>query len=301
MAERVNVYDAADANRRRTVLLLVLFAAVVVALGYLLGEVSARGAGLYVVPLALAFSAASAAGAYFGGDAVVLGMSQAKEVSAGEEPELHHTVEALAIGAGLPKPRLYVIDDSAPNAFATGRDPAHASVAVTRGLLGKLDRTELEGVLAHELSHVRNFDTRVLLLAAVLLGMAALLADWLLRATWWSSGRSRDRRGSSGVIVLVAVVVAIAAPLVAQAIRLAISRQREYLADASGALLTRYPPGLASALRKVAADTEPLEVANKATAPLYFINPLKDAPAFLDHLFDTHPPIAERIRRLEAM
>jgi heat shock protein HtpX len=195
-----------------------------------------------------------------------------------------------------------VIEDSAPNAFATGRDPKHASVAVTRGLLDKLDRTELEGVIAHELSHVGNHDIRVMLLVAVLVGTVALLADWILRSMWWGGGRRRGRgRDGGGILILVGIALAVLTPIVASLIQLAVSRQREYLADASGALLTRYPPGLASALRKIAADPEPLEVANKATAALYIANPLKDRPTFLDGLFDTHPPVAERIRRLEAM
>jgi heat shock protein HtpX len=305
VAERVNIYDAADANRRRSVLLIVLFVIIVAALGWLLGEIIARGAGLAVMPFALFFSGVSAGASYFGGDAVVLRMSKAREVTEQEEPRLHHVVEALAIGAGLPKPRLYLIDDTAPNAFATGRDPAHASIAVTRGLLDKLDRAELEGVLAHELMHVGNYDTRVLIIVAVLLGMTALLSDLILRTAFRGGGRSRsrDRGGGSAMLVLLVVALALAllTPLIGQLIRLAVSREREYLADASGALLTRYPPGLASALRKIAADREALEVANKATETLYFANPLKDAPRFFDSLFDTHPPIGERIRRLEAM
>lgn len=305
MTERISVYDAADDNRRRTVLLMAVFVAVVLLLGWVLGELYARGAGVFVLPFALALASLSALTSYFRGDALVLAMSQAREMSEQQEPELHHVVEALAIGAGIPKPKLYVIEDTAPNAFATGRDPQHASVAVTRGLLEKLDRTELEGVLSHELSHVRNEDIRVMLVVVVLLGMAALLSDWILRTLFWggrSRGRDRDRGGGAfAILVVVGIVLAILTPIIAQLIQLAVSRQREYLADASGALLTRYPPGLAGALRKIAADPEPLEVANKATAALWIWNPLKDRPAFLDGLFETHPPIAERIRRLEAM
>ena len=196
-----------------------------------------------------------------------------------------------------------MIEDTAPNAFATGRDPQHASIVVTRGLLQKMDRTELEGVLAHEMSHVKNLDTRLMLEVAVLLGMVALLADWILRTMWWGGGRRdrRDRGGAGGILIIIGLVLAILAPIIAQLMQLAVSRQREYLADASGALLTRYPAGLANALRKIAADPEPLEVANKATAPLYIANPLHDAPRAFDNLFNTHPPIEERIRRLEAM
>ncbi len=302
IGKHINVYDAIAANRWRAALMIGLFIGLVAALGYVLGELLFRGSGFLFLPFAFALSAISAATSYFGGDALVLRMSQAREVSGTEQPVLHHVVEALATGAGVPKPRLYVIDDTAPNAFATGRDPKHASIAVTRGLLEKLDRTELEGVLAHELSHVRNYDIRVMLIVAVLLGVTALLSDWIFRAVWWGSDRDDDRGGKAAFFLLaVAIVLAILTPLVAQLMQLAVSRQREYLADASGALLTRYPPGLASALRKIAADKEALEVANKATAPLYIANPLHDDPKFWDGLFDTHPPIAERIKRLEAM
>jgi heat shock protein HtpX len=304
-AARISIYDAADANRRKTLFLIALFIVIVVALGWLLGELYLEGGGLVAIPFALAASGIWAATSYFAGDQIVLRMSGAREVSEREEPVFHHVVDALTIGAGLPKPKLYVIDDGAPNAFATGRDPRRASVAVTSGLLEKLDRTELEGVLAHELMHIGNYDTRVLIVVAVLLGVAALLSDLILRTVLRGGGRARGRRESGGgalvILLVVGLVLAILMPVVAQLIRFAISREREFLADASGALLTRYPPGLASALRKIAGDPEPLEVANKATESMYFANPLKDAPRFLDGLFDTHPPVQERIRRLEAM
>jgi heat shock protein HtpX len=282
--------------------MIALFVAFVGLLGYVLGEYLFRGGGLFVLPFALAISSISALASYFAGDRVVLSMSQAHEVTEQQEPQLHHIVEELAIGAGIPKPRLYVIEDGAPNAFATGRDTQHSSVAVTRGLLTKLDRTEVQGVIAHELSHVRNFDIRVMLVVAVLLGMTALLSDWIFRSLFWGGrGRDRERGGAAPILLVAAIVLALLTPIIAQLIQLAVSRQREYLADASGALLTRYPSGLASALRKIAADRDALEVANKATAPLYIANPLHDAPTFLDGLFDTHPPIQERIKRLEAM
>lgn len=294
------MYDAIAANRIRTVVLLGVFTLLVTALGFVFGEYLQPGGGLAVMPFAVGFSALSSAGSYFAGDKVVLGQSHARELREGEEPQLRNIVEALAIGSGLPMPKLYLIDDSAPNAFATGRDPKHASIAVTRGLLDKLDRSEIEAVLAHELSHIGNRDIRVMLLVIVLVGTVALLADWLLRSMWWGGRRDRDRdRG--GAVAIIAFALALVTPVVATLIQLAVSRQREYLADASAALLTRYPPALASALRKIAADKEPLEVANKATASLYFANPLKDRPAFFDGLFDTHPPIEERIRRLESM
>ncbi len=299
---RVNVYDAIAANRVRTVVLIVLFIVFIAALGYLLGEIWYPGGGVAVLPFAALFATGSALFSYYAGDQMILAQSQARALQANEEPELRHVVEELAIGLGIPAPKLYVIEDSAPNAFATGRDPKHASVTVTRGLLQKMDRQELEGVIAHEMSHVGNRDIRVMLLVAVLVGTVALVADWILRSVFWGGGRrDRDRGGGGGILLLVGLVLAVLTPIVATLIQLAVSRQREYLADASGALLTRYPPGLASALRKIAADPEPLEAANKATAALYIANPLKDRPAFLDHLFDTHPPIEERIRRLEAM
>jgi len=295
-AQRLNVYSAIAANRRRSVLLVGVFIVVVCALGYVLGELYAQGAGLLLLPLAALIAVASAAGSYFAGDRVVLGFSRAREVSDAEQPVLHHVASALATGAGLPMPRLHLIDDPAPNAFATGRDPAHASIAVTTGLLAKLDRTELEGVLAHELSHVRNYDIRFMLLVTVLVGMAALVSNWMLQSMWWG-GRGRRRHNAGGILAIAGIVLAIVAPVVVQLIRFAVSRQREYLADAAGALLTRYPPGLASALRKIAADPQVLKSANAASAPLYISNPLRNASRW----FDTHPPIEERIRRLESM
>jgi len=299
---RLNIYDAVAANRWRTVALVTVFTGLLVALGYVVGEVFAPGGGVAMVPLAIGFSGVSATASYFAGDKLVLAQSQARELAPGAEPQLRNIVETLSIGLGIAPPRIYVIDDTAPNAFATGRDPKHASLVVTRGLLDKLDRTELEGVIAHEMSHVVNRDIRVMLLVTVLVGTVALLSDWMLRSFAWGGGGRRGRdRGGGGIILIIAIALAILTPIVATLIQLAVSRQREYLADASGALLTRYPLGLANALRKIAADTEALEVANKATASLYIANPLKDAPRALDGLFDTHPPIAERIRRLEAM
>ena len=281
--------------------MIAVFTALVAVLAYFVGEYFAPGGGIAVLPFALVISTGSALVSYFAGDKLILAQSQARGLGSTEEPELRNIVEALALGLGVPAPKIYVIEDSAPNAFATGRDPQHASIAVTRGLLDKLDRTELEGVIAHELSHVGNRDIRVMVLVVVLVGTVALVADWMWRSMFWGRGRDRDRGGGGAIIAVIAIALAVLTPIVATLIQLAVSRQREYLADASGALLTRYPPGLASALRKIAADKEPLEVANKATAALYIANPLKDAPAFFDHLFDTHPPIEERIKRLEAM
>jgi heat shock protein HtpX len=298
----VDLYDAIAANRFRTVVLIALFVAIVAALGYLLGEIWYPGGGLAVLPFAFIFALGSALVSYYAGDQMILAQSHARELTDQEEPQLHHIVEELALGLGIPMPKLYVIEDAAPNAFATGRDPKHASVAVTRGLLNMMDRTELQGVIAHELSHVGNRDIRVMLLVTVLVGTIALIADWILRSMFWGGGRrGRDDRGGGGLLIIIGIVLAILTPIIATLIQLAVSRQREYLADASGALLTRYPQGLASALRKIASDPKPLDAANKATAALYITNPLQHDPSFLDHLFDTHPPIEERIRRLEAM
>jgi heat shock protein HtpX len=302
---RVSMYAAQAQNRWRTVLLIFFFTLIVVAIAFVFGDIfgGSTSAGVVFIPLAIAFSAGSSLFSYFAGDKLVLAQSHAQEVPEGEEKVLRDVVDTLALGLGIPTPKLYVIEDPAPNAFATGRDPKHASVAVTRGLLNTMDRSELEGVIAHELSHVGNRDIRVMVLVTVLVGTVALLADVMWRSFFWTQGgrRDRDRGGAGAIIAVIAIALAVLTPIIAVLIQLAVSRQREYLADASGALLTRYPPGLVSALRKIAADKEPLEVANKATASLYIANPLKDAPAFFDHLFDTHPPIEERIKRLEAM
>jgi heat shock protein HtpX len=300
----VSMYDAQAQNRWRTVLLIFFFTLIVIAIAFVFGDIfgGSTSAGVVFIPVAIAFSAGSSLFSYFAGDKLVLAQSHAQEVPDGEEKVLRDVVETLALGLGIPTPKLYVIEDPAPNAFATGRDPQHASVAVTRGLLETMDRSELEGVIAHELSHVGNRDIRVMLLVTVLVGTVALLSDWLLRSMWWG-GRSRDRSssGGGGILLLVGIVLAILTPIIATLIQLAVSRQREYLADASGAFLTRYPEGLANALRKISADQHVLSVANKATASLYIANPLKDHPFQFDGLFDTHPPIEERIKRLEAM
>jgi heat shock protein HtpX len=302
-APRLNIYDAVAANRWRTVGLVGVFTGLVALVGYVGGEYFTPGGGIALLPAALGFSALTSAGSYFAGDKLVLAQSQAKALPADAEPQLRNIVDTLAIGLGIEPPKIYVIDDTAPNAFATGRDPKHASIAVTKGLLEKLDRAELEGVIAHEMSHIVNRDIRVMLLVTVLVGTVALISDGLLRSMQFGGGRrrGRDGGGGAGIIAIVAIVLAILTPIIATLIQLAVSRQREYLADASGAMLTRYPPALASALKKIAADPEALEVANKATASLYIANPLKDRPAFMDGLFNTHPPIAERVKRLEAM
>ncbi len=294
------MYEAVEGNIRGTWLLFAGFILVVAALGYVFGALIDFGP--WGIGAALAIAIAGAWGSYYYSDQLVLSVSGAHPADREQYPYLYNEVEGLALAAGIPVPRLYIIDDSAPNAFATGRDPEHAAIAVTKGLLHKLDRLELEGVLGHEMSHIRNYDIRLATIAAILVGLVALLSDWLTRSMLWGRVRGRREGGSGGgLLVLVGLVLAILAPLFAQLMRLAISRQREFLADASGAMLTRYPEGLASALQKISADPDPLEVANKATAHLYIINPLREWGGWANSLFDTHPPVEERVRRLREM
>lgn len=284
-------------------MLVAVFVLLVLALGWVFGQATNYGYAGFVIALVIAF--AMAWGSYWYSDKIVLAMSRARLVDRDREPYIVNTIEGLAVAAGLPMPKAYVIDDPAPNAFATGRNPEHAAIAVTTGLIEKMDRLELEGVIAHELSHVKNYDTLVQTLAAVLAGTVALVSDWMIRSFWWGSGRRRSGNEGGGQVQLlfmvVGLVLAIIAPLFAVLIQMAISRRREYLADANSALLTRYPAGLASALRKIAADTNKLAVANKATESLYIYNPLKDYRGGVNSLFNTHPPIEERVKRLEAM
>jgi heat shock protein HtpX len=276
----------------------------VFALAWLLAELTNLGpAGLILAAVIAIFMTF---GSYYYSDKIVLKVSKARPVTKQEYPHLYNVVEGLAIAAGLPKPRCYVINDTAPNAFASGRNPQNSVVVVTTGLIQKLNRVELEGVIAHEMSHIKNYDILVQTVAVVMVGMVALLSDWILRSFFWGGGRSRSRdRGKSGdlgvVLVVVGLVLAILSPIIAQLLRFAVSRKREFLADASGAMLTRYPPGLASALKKLDADREPLEAANKATAHLYIVNPLKDLKGNVNKLFSTHPPIKERVAALEKM
>jgi len=294
------MYKQIDSNKRRTFFLFFFFFIFVVALGYLLSWYFDNP---LILVAAVAFSVIQSLISYYYSDSITLAISQAHEAPR-EEPflELHRLVENLSITAGIPKPRVYVINDSAPNAFATGRDPKHAAVAVTTGLLEKLNKNELEGVVAHELSHIENYDIRVMTVVVVLVGVVALLSDFFLRWTWFGGGRRDEREGGGqlgAILLIVGIVLAILAPLFATLIQLAISRSREYLADADGALLTRYPEGLASALEKIALDKEPLEVANRATAHLYIESPLKGQN--VSRLFSTHPPVEERIKKLREM
>jgi heat shock protein HtpX len=298
------VYEQIASNKRRSFLLVFFFMALIFLLAWLFEQMAGMGTEGLVVAVIIAL--VMTVGSYYASDKIVLAMSKARPVTKEEFPYLYNVVEGLTIAAGLPPPRCYVIDDTAPNAFATGRNPKNSVIVVTTGLLEKLNRAELEGVIAHEMSHIKNYDVLLQTLTVVMVGVVALLSDWMRRTFWWGGGRRRgsDREKGSGgaaVILALALVMAILSPLIAQLIRFAISRKREFLADASGAMLTRYPPGLASALRKISADKEPLEAANKATAHMYIVNPLKDISGPVNKLFSTHPPIEERIAALEKM
>jgi heat shock protein HtpX len=291
-------------NRRNSVLLIAAFLAFVAAFGYIIGYAWIGDPTGALFGLALAFVAGTISGlaTYYGGDRIVLAASRAREISHDDAPVLFNVVEEMAIAAGVPMPKVYIIDDSAPNAFATGRGPEHASVAVTSGLLEKLDRDELQGVIAHEMSHVGNFDIRYAMLVGVLVGTTVLISDFFLRGLWFGGGRRREGEGQGQVIMLIiAIALAILAPLFARLLQLSISRQREFLADASAVQLTRNPKGLADALQKISGDREVLEAANRATAHLYIVNPIKKFEKRSKGLFSTHPPIEQRIEILRQM
>jgi heat shock protein HtpX len=300
-------YDQIGSNKRQSILLAAIVVIVLGMLGYVIGfAISGSPSGALVVTvLAVGLGSLSGVATYFGGDKLVLTASQARQVDETSAPQLLNVVREMAIAANVPMPSVYVIDDSAPNAFATGRDPQHASVAVTTGLLDKLDREELQGVLGHELSHVRNFDIRFTLVVAVMVGAIAILADFFLRFTFWGGGRrSGNREGGGGaqaIIFVIAIILAILAPIIARLIQLAVSRQREYLADASSVELTRNPYGLERALAKISGDQEVLEVANRGTQHMYFTNPIKKFEARSSGLMSTHPPILDRINRLRQL
>ena len=298
------MYSNIAKNKRNSWLLIGIFIIIVTLLGFVFSQALDNQFILYVaVGLSLLYTWVS----YYNSDKMILAVSKAREVKKRDAPTLYRTVENLAITAGLPTPRVYIINDSAPNAFATGRDPQHAVVAITTGLLDKLDKPELEGVIAHELSHVGNYDIRLMSLVTVLVSIIALLSDLFLRWGFFLGGGDDDNGGGNGqaIFLVIALLLAIVAPIIGLIIQMSISRKREYLADASGALLTRYPEGLARALKKISSDTEPLEAANKATENLYIINPLRDnvedKRKRFAGLFSTHPPVEDRIKKLTEM
>ena len=307
-------YDLINKNKRESWLLIFIFLIIISLLGFVFSQVYNNSAILY---FAVGFSIFSSLISYYFSDSITLALSKAQLVDRATNQQLYNIVENLCIAAGLPTPRIYIIDDTAPNAFATGRDPKHAVVCVTTGILQKLEKTELEGVIAHELSHIGNYDIRVMTLVVVLVGTITLLADWFMRASFFGGRRSNDREGGQlkTILMIVGIVLAILSPIIATLIKLAVSRQREYLADASGALLTRYPEGLARALEKISSDKEPLEAANKATAHLYIVNPFHEdrgpsdalgatsaeGRSWFAKMFNTHPPVEDRIKRLREM
>jgi len=300
----MTLYSLAESNIRKTWFYLITFLLFIIFLGWLISWLVQSYVILWI---AVGYSIITAIVSYWHSDKIVLAISKAKEIEKKDNPELYRLVENLCITAGLPLPKIYIIDSPQPNAFATGRDPKHSAIAVTTGLLEKLERSELEGVLAHELSHIKNRDTLLATVVVILVGIVVTLTDIFFRVAFWGGIGRRDSRNGGGainlVVILVALVFAALAPLCATLIKLAISRKREFLADASGALLTRYPEGLARALEKISQDTHPLKTANNSTAHLYIVSPFrgKERKGFLRKLFSTHPPVEERIKALRGM
>jgi heat shock protein HtpX len=305
-------YSEEASNRRNSFLLALVVVAFLGIFGYVIGYVIGYGSGnelafgVGALMIAIAIGGLSAIGSYYGGDKLVLASSHAQEINPQQAPALFNVVQEMALAAGVPMPKVYIIDDPSPNAFATGRDPQHSSIAVTSGLLQKMDREELQGVIGHEMSHVRNYDIRFTLIVGVMVGSIALLAQLFLRYTFWFGGgrSSRNREGGGGgfaiILLVIGVVMAILAPIFSTLVQMAVSRQREYLADASSVELTRNPHGLERALAKLASDGESLHSANGATQHLYIVNPLKKLGGG-SALFSTHPPIVDRINRLRQL
>lgn len=294
----MTLYNQADKNTRLTWIYISGFLVFVIGVGYVFAGAMGNSTILYI---AVIFSVLMSFASYWWSDKIVLAMSLAKEVKHSENPEIYHLVENLCITAGLPVPKIYIIQDSAMNAFATGRDPQHGVICLTTGIISRLEKIELEGVIAHELSHIGNRDILLSTVVVILVGFVTLLADWFRHWAFWG-GKSRDNEGGGQlrmILIFVAIILSILAPIAAMLMQLAISRKREFLADADGALLTRYPEGLASALEKISKDIEPLEAANRATAHLFIANPFKGKKMM--KMFMTHPPIEERIKALRGM
>ena len=299
----MTLYTQKSSNVRKTWLLFTVFLIVIIGIGWAFSRIYANPSILY---FAVVFSVLMNVIAYWYSDKIVLKMARAIPIEHKSAPELYHIVENLSITAGLPMPKIYLIRENQPNAFATGRNPKHAVVAVTEGLLEKLDRSELEGVLAHELSHVGNRDMLLSTVVVVLVGFISIISDMFLRSAFWGGlGRRDDREGgqAGAILMIVGIALSILAPIAAMLIQLAISRKREFLADASGALLTRYPEGLASALEKISSDSTPMRIANNTTAHLWLDDPFKGQKktSWLRKLFMTHPPVEERIKCLREM
>ena len=306
----VNIYEAQASNKRKSAVIIAIFVIFVTAAVYFISQAIAiymgyEPGGLGYVGVALILSGLMSWGSYYFSDKIVLTISQAHPADRRRDFKFYTVAENLSMAAGLPLPKLYVIDDSAPNAFATGRGPTHAVICVTSGLIDKLDRTELEGVIGHELTHIKNYDIRLMSVVAVLVGTVALLGDWFLRMSWFGRRRDKDSGQIGALLLVMGLVFAVLSPIISQLIQLAIARRREFLADAGSVAVTRQPQGLILALKKISQDHEPLEAANKATAHLYIVNPFKEkARAGIDwfaNLFNTHPPVSERIKALEGM
>jgi heat shock protein HtpX len=297
----MSFYEEISANKRMTWILLGFFLFFIIVIGLVFDY--AFDAGGFILIFAVIISIVYSLIAYWKSDSIVLAISRARPATKEEFQMLYNIVEEMSIASGLPMPKIYVIDDTALNAFATGRNPEKGVICVTTGLVAKLNREELQGVIAHELSHIKNYDIRLMTLVSVLVGLSVLLSDLFLRMTFWGGirGRRNSREGGNIIFIALAILLAILTPVIAQIINFSISRKREFLADASAAQMTRQPRGLANALRKISGDKEILEVANKATAHLYIANPLKGQKLWLKGLFSTHPPITERIKKLEAM
>lgn len=292
----MTTYDFIASNKRKTVLLIILFSGLVLALGYVLDRMYESGGG--IIAIAAIYSVFTALIGFYSGDKVALRVSGAREVTESDNPYLVRMVQNLCIATGMPMPKVHVMNDPAINAFATGRDPEHASIAVTTGALENLENEELEGVIAHELSHIKNYDIRVMTLVIVLVGTVVVISDLVLRSFLWGGGRKRDREGG-GAMMIIGLILIIISPIIAQLIKLAVSRKREFLADASAALMTRYPEGLAKALEKIAAQSRPMKSASGATAHLFIANPFRGKS--MASLFSTHPPVDERITALRNM
>ena len=294
----MTLYTNIAANKRRTGMLLCIFLVIVIVLGWIFSKVYESPMILY---FAIGLSIVQALVSFYSGDKIALASAGAVAIEKKDNPELYRIVENLSITAGLPMPKIYIINDPAPNAFATGRDPDHSSVAVTTGLLEIMEKTELEGVIAHEMSHIGNYDIRLMMVVVVLVGVVAMLSDIFLRFRYFFGGRNREESSSGGALALIGIDAALLAPLVATLVQLAISRKREFLADASGALLTRYPEGLANALQKISSYSQPMRRTSSATSHLFISNPLGKTKSFFGNLFSTHPPIEERVEALIGM
>jgi heat shock protein HtpX len=300
----MNIYSAISANKNKTWLIMLLFILIITTIVYVFSK--ALGYGIGFAGIALVLAGITSIGSYYYSDKIVLATSGAKQIQKQDHPELFRIIENLCIASGLPMPIIYIINDASPNAFATGRDPKHAVVCVTTGILDLLNKAELEGVISHELSHIKNYDIRLMGIVAVLVGFVAILSNLFTNQLWFGGFSGREERSGGGIqniFLIVGIILAILSPIAATLIQLAVSRKREFLADASGALLTRYPDGLASALEKLASNRQSLKSANNATAHLFIVNPFKgkNGKQLFVSLFETHPPIEERIKILRSM